>query len=151
MTQDAAHFRLAKSRKLRLRTAPRKSTGYVRQGDEVDCTGRSRAPPRECKDRTLESSSPPPRTTATSKYEVRSAGPAWLGGLALRKANTRRRGGDRGQRRPTRRRVFRPRSRRLHINLSGVVELNNFGTHVGVPQGSTTGNTVVRELGPART
>ena len=42
MTQDAAHFRLAKSRKLRLRTAPRKSTGYVRQGDEVDCTGRER-------------------------------------------------------------------------------------------------------------
>ena len=75
-------------------------------------------------------------------YEVRSAGP----GLALRKANTRRRGGDRGQRGPTRRRVFRPSSRRLHINLSGVVELNNFGTHVGVPQGRTTGNTVVREL-----
>ena len=35
--------------------------------------------------------------------------------------------------------------RRL-LDLSGVVEFNNFGTHVRVPQGSTTGNTVVREL-----
>ena len=74
------------------------------------------------------------------------AGPAWLGCLALRKANTRRRRGDRGQRRPTRRRVFRPSSRRLHINLSGVVERDHFGTHVGVPQGSTGRDAVVREL-----
>ena len=56
--------------------------------------------------------------------------------------------GEAGDRRG--RRAVGGRRRRL-LDLSGVVELNHFRRNVGVPQRSTTRNTVVRELGPTRT